>query len=1219
MAVRGYAQKQDQYGTDYPLERRMYGEHSANLGRRDGLSDLDRRYTDQIAAGHQSSSMRHQQLLKGQLQPGSDTRQADYFAGRSAPVHQASQEIGVYGRVDADNHNMSILGTTPYGRQQAASLLEGAPRTNIDSLYGQRSSSAGFGAGLPPGRDYASGKGLLHPSSDPDYRDSILPHVHPGVSMIDDRRIDRIGSRRELDLRDEERRRDLILEREKELEWERERELRDFRDRERERERERERDLERLLREREREREREHERERERERLRERREKERERERKRGADPRREHTPSRGPGDRRHSSLRSEKPVRRISPRRDAGHRHRSPVKEIKREYICKVFPFRFVDDERDYLSLTKRYPRLAITPEFSKIVLNWAKENLNLPLDTPVSLEHDIHDSDDGADEGAIISTEKTSSFNTPATIWNAKVLLMSGMSKGAFANITSLRSTEERVVHLNNILKFAVFKKDRSLFAIGGPWNADIDGGDPSADCSCLIRTAIRCVKETVHVDLSSCTHWNRFVEVHYNRIGKDGLFSHKEITVLFVPNLLECLPSVDIWKNNWILYKKSKAEREQLTVKKSPGDPKEQMQGELNDGKNLDADQLKEADVGCSDMKNEKDDVDIKQQGNDGEGTGKVEEPVQKMGGDVEGKSTGDSSIDHATTGDKKPTKKKIIKKVVKVVRKKITGPSVDKSSEDKIVVAESANKTAEGGQSQQKNDDAGKQQEGAGISQQPEAKKTVKKKIIRRIVKRKVSGSGSQLNTPTTPAETSRQEAEVQPEKNVESSADVGNSQTKLQEGSKIPSEDISNQKKEEKPAEKEHPLTDLSLNADKGNHKEAFEQKDMKNDGKKDKTKDDKEKNRDLKMDLKQKLPLDTQEKKRSDEPPKYPGFILQAKRNTESKLRLTSLSLHGLLDYTAKDIEESVFELSLFAESFSEMLQHRMGCVILSFLEKLHRRYVVKRNQRKRQREEDLKKEEKSSEKRSKTTHETTKTESVDNPGGSFKMTKEGEEKMSTDQSANVHAELSKEGQIKLGTDHPIANHGEPAKGGDENMEEDPEYEEDPEEVEVYEDDEDMDDAHAEEQIAEQNENTNDREIKPKEVATTDGGNNKSTRQPEVENVTNIHERAASMEEKQSVPEIGDLVGGGEKVVSKEIKPAKDEVIDKDLLQAFRYFDINGAGYLKVDDLKCILHNMGKFLSSRDVKDLVQIALVESNSARDNRIIYPKLVKIVDL
>jgi hypothetical protein len=53
MAVRGYAQKLDQYGSDYTLERRMYGEHSTNLGRRDGLSDLDRRYPDHISAGHQ--------------------------------------------------------------------------------------------------------------------------------------------------------------------------------------------------------------------------------------------------------------------------------------------------------------------------------------------------------------------------------------------------------------------------------------------------------------------------------------------------------------------------------------------------------------------------------------------------------------------------------------------------------------------------------------------------------------------------------------------------------------------------------------------------------------------------------------------------------------------------------------------------------------------------------------------------------------------------------------------------------------------------------------------------------------------------------------------------------------------------------------------------------------------------------------------------------------
>ncbi|GJM98160.1 hypothetical protein PR202_ga15144 [Eleusine coracana subsp. coracana] len=619
------------------------------------------------------------------------------------------------------------------------------------------------------------------------------------------------------------------------------------------------------------------------------------------------------------SSVRSEKPLRRISPRRDAVHRwnsmHRSPVKEIKREYTCKVFPFRLVDGERDYLSLTKRYPRLAVSPDFSKIVLNWTKENLDLPLHTPLSLEHDIHEVDESADERSLVPSEKTSSTNTPATIWNAKVILMSGMSKGAFADITSLRTTEERVVHMNNILKFAVFKKDRSLFAIGGPWNAAIDGGDPTVDCSCLIRTAIRYVKETVQIDLANCTHWNRFVEVHYNRIGKDGLFSHKEITVLFVPNLSECLPSVDVWKNNWIAYKKAKAERDQLTLKKEkvraqviPKIRSKALEGELNQGKSVDAGHLKEGDAGCSNLKHDNVDADMNQPGKDGE---------------------------------------------------------ADKSSHEGKNVAEATASETPEALSQQKSEDVGKEQEAAGANQQPEAKKTGKKKIIRRIVKRKVSASGSESATLAVPAETGKQEAQVQPEKNVESSTDGGSSKTKLEEGLKAPVKDIFNEKKE-KTEEKEHTLSEhQSLNGDSVGQKEIMEQKDTKKDVKnvkKEQAKDDKEKrNRDIKIDPKQKPLNDAKEKKKSDEPPKYPGFILQAKRSKESKLRSASLSLDGLLDYTAKDIEESVFELSLFAESFSEMLQYRMGCVILSFLEKLHRHYVIKRNQRKRQREEEFK------------------------------------------------------------------------------------------------------------------------------------------------------------------------------------------------------------------------------------------------------------------
>jgi hypothetical protein len=81
LASRGYAPKLDQYGANYELERRVYGEHSANIGRRDGLNDLDRRYPDHIPGSNQIhdrvdqvSSTRHPQLVKTQPQPGSDIR-----------------------------------------------------------------------------------------------------------------------------------------------------------------------------------------------------------------------------------------------------------------------------------------------------------------------------------------------------------------------------------------------------------------------------------------------------------------------------------------------------------------------------------------------------------------------------------------------------------------------------------------------------------------------------------------------------------------------------------------------------------------------------------------------------------------------------------------------------------------------------------------------------------------------------------------------------------------------------------------------------------------------------------------------------------------------------------------------------------------------------------------------------------------------------------------
>lgn len=117
-----------------------------------------------------------------------------------------------------------------------------------------------------------------------------------------------------------------------------------------------------------------------------------------------------------------------------------------------------------------------------------------------------------------------------------------MSGISKNALEELSSERSSDDRIPHFCNILRFAILKKDRSFMAIGGPWQSS-DGGDPSVDDAALVRTALRfvlcalCVcmrerklllcltcafficryaKDVTQLDLQNCHHWNRFLEV-------------------------------------------------------------------------------------------------------------------------------------------------------------------------------------------------------------------------------------------------------------------------------------------------------------------------------------------------------------------------------------------------------------------------------------------------------------------------------------------------------------------------------------------------------------------------------------------------------------------------------------------------------------------------------------------------------------------------------
>lgn len=72
-------------------------------------------------------------------------------------------------------------------------------------------------------------------------------------------------------------------------------------------------------------------------------------------------------------------------------------------------------------------------------------------------------------------------------------QVILMSGVSAEALNELCFGKDNDERPVHVNNILKFAIMKKDHSFLAIGGPSHMTSDG-DMQVDDSSLIQTAIR-----------------------------------------------------------------------------------------------------------------------------------------------------------------------------------------------------------------------------------------------------------------------------------------------------------------------------------------------------------------------------------------------------------------------------------------------------------------------------------------------------------------------------------------------------------------------------------------------------------------------------------------------------------------------------------------------------------------------------------------------------
>jgi len=287
----------------------------------------------------------------------------------------------------------------------------------------------------------------------------------------------------------------------------------------------------------------------------------------------------------------------RVAPPRQAPRRRspsrRSPPKEKRKRspspppYAVRVPMLPMTAAERDYVDVSRRYPKMFVVEDFAKVVtwgglvegeednkLELAAALFGLSGGEEVAFDHEcveVEDEGEGGKDGGNASKDQEvkgekkgrekseelgggASADAAGVKWNAKVVLSCGLGEA------SLGRAEPK--HLHQLLRFVSVRKDRSgIMCLGGAWSEDQDGcgegGVPDTDA--LVRCATRHVQEMVGLDLTPCTRWLRFLEVHYQKEDREdrgprGPARRTEITVIFVPDVARCIPSPEAWPAVW-----------------------------------------------------------------------------------------------------------------------------------------------------------------------------------------------------------------------------------------------------------------------------------------------------------------------------------------------------------------------------------------------------------------------------------------------------------------------------------------------------------------------------------------------------------------------------------------------------------------------------------------------------------------------------------------
>ncbi|PAA63877.1 hypothetical protein BOX15_Mlig015350g3 [Macrostomum lignano] len=265
------------------------------------------------------------------------------------------------------------------------------------------------------------------------------------------------------------------------------------------------------------------------------------------------------------------------SGRRDRGDSsHRSSAPSVA--HAASV-PHRVLGlPELSVMELRQRYPRLHPPSDLFHVTNGWSAA---FPIGSPIRLGcrtvnyHVFPREVDPLtlDEWSVLTGNSDAPVLEPQDQdyrYSAKVMLLSCPSLAELYRQTcslaqAAADSRFRCIGLANALSFLcgfVSSGDSKSappdpLALGGPWSPSVDGEDVEGDPMVLVNTAIRHARRLAGVDLSGCSTWYKFMELHYYREPRRSSSSDSsqqqarlETVTYFLPDVWTAVPDAEQW---------------------------------------------------------------------------------------------------------------------------------------------------------------------------------------------------------------------------------------------------------------------------------------------------------------------------------------------------------------------------------------------------------------------------------------------------------------------------------------------------------------------------------------------------------------------------------------------------------------------------------------------------------------------------------------------